>query len=255
MTGTFANFSHLPLEIQRIILSQNDVATRRSISSAFSDLQLYEHCRTPITIKELENFLVISHTYRIGMFWEYADNPKNLYATGEVLIPWDPEYKLIGTSRRSYSTTLYKNHATQEYNLYISARNNLSWVQVEFSENFKLDYKTSYNILKNRINCRFIENYPKRYILDQFDEYVHQINYDDLYSVALAYIFLSLNVDILYPDIPFEEENEIVSLRKSPVTGKLVPIDINQYRDSLKWYSEQVNYLIIKIRAALDNLE
>ena len=253
MAGTFINFGQLPLEIQQIILSQSHVATRRSVSRAFSDLKLYEHCRTPITRKELDTFISLKRKYRIGIFSPEPPSANDYSpASGTVIIPWEPGLKI---SQRYYGIYLYKRPSTSQFDLYIDTERPVGVWPVEFPDTFKLDYKTSYDILKTRINCRFIENYPKRYILDQFDEYVHQINYDNLYSLALAYTFLSLNRDLLYPDISVQEKRDIISFQKSPLTGKLVPIDIGEYQDLVKQYADQVNDLILKVRAALDKLE
>ena len=252
MAETFINFGHLPLEIQQIILSQSDVASRRSVAQAFSDLKLYEQCRTPVTRNELDNFILLGRKYRIGIFYQKTPSDNDYSCTvGYIIIPWEPEVKI---SQRYYNVCLYNRESNSQFDLHIVTQRTVAFA-VELPDIFELDYKTSYDILKTRINCRFIENYPKRYILDQFDEYIHQINYNDLYSLGLAYNFLSLNRDLLYPDIPFQQKREIISFQKSPVTGKLVPIDLNQYQDLVKQYTDQVNDLILQVRAALHKLE
>ena len=53
MAEGFPEFGQLPLEIQQIILSQNDVARE----DQFPKLSQISNCRTPITAKELDNFL------------------------------------------------------------------------------------------------------------------------------------------------------------------------------------------------------
>ena len=222
------------------------------MSRAFSDFKLYEQCRIPVTGKELDKFISLKRKYRIGIFSPEPPSANDYsHASGNIIIPWEPELKI---SLRHYSISLYKESISQ-FDLYIDTERPVGVWPIQFPDTFKLDYKTSYDILKTRINCRFIENYPKRYILDQFDEYVHQINYDNLYSLSLAYNFLSLNSDLLYPDIPFQEKRDIISFQKSPLTGKLVPIDMGEYQDLVKQYADQVNDLILKVRAALDKLE
>ena len=156
---------------------------------------------------------------------------------------------------RYYSVNFYELRSRKEFELYIVADHEYDIQPIEFPDKFKLDYKTSYNILKRRINCRVLENYPKSYIIDQFNEYIHQINHNDLYSVALAYNFLSVNKNLLYPDIPFEAKTETIRFRKSELSDKLIPVDITRYQDLLKWYTEQIHDMILKIRVALDNLD
>lgn len=262
MAKNFHKFAQLPLELQRIILAHSDVSTRRLISQAFTDLKLYEQCRTPVTRKELDTYLSsvgrcregrcrVGVVERVVERVPYPGGMSSRVFAG-IVVPWNMGFGIVG---RYYNYTLVQSFPASQFVLEIKTDSPVSRVPFHLPDKFKLDYKTSYHILKTRKNCRRLVNYPKIYILEQFEEYIRQINYRDLHSVALAYNFLSLNHDILYPDTPYTRKKEEIRFRRLQRTGKLVPVDTDRYRQLLTHYTEVVNNLIPKIRIALDELE
>lgn len=109
-------------------------------------------------------------------------------------------------------------------------------------ENFELDYKTTYYILTHRSSCPQIKHQIKLLILEKFTNLVKEINYEDLFSVAVATNFLRLNRDIFHPEIEFKLDNrKIIHRNWDPLQG---PKHTNSYHKLLTQLTDELMALI-----------
>lgn len=242
MTKPPENFSSLPLELQQKILEHDDICNRRFISKAFVNLGIYNQSRTPIIRKELDEYLSFRENYMIGLV------EPDITISG---------YIVLSAGKTQSKIRLYNVTACNDSIIILNKQTDyiLSTKPFELPIKFRLDFRTSYYVLKERKNCQWITNYPKTYILELFDDFLKNIDYEDLYSLVMSYNFLKINCDIFHPETPINNKFICVPCQERQATGKLIPLDIILYQKELNHYILEITKLISQLREDLKMLD